>query len=478
MKKTFKTLTIAATCMLPIASHADIKHIATGLTLSELKDFLENVREEGSGIMKSLQEKIRETKKVFEAIVCEKFEDLNGERYKIGEGDTEREKKNKKRAREIFDAEHRRADKPNGFVYLASPDADKARSDLINETLKNRDQLLVINVKYDKDGKLTSVETLHWNLLMERIEEYLQNLSHPFHSYIVGKLDPKETAERLNAFSKEVSANELEERKVLISQLKELEIKSVREITFASVLESDFFKNKLTDEQRKKAQIWLNNTNELEKAIEAYAEAYPYVQKTVKVENLALAEVKKCDWDAKTFTFEDGIDEECLEFSYLAHKPKGAISEEQVEIEACLKNLLPCKNGKEKVILLLLLDEITPPEYRLKWLWDKKDCTYDLRGNAFRIGKGKFLSHEIGHYLQAHLGLYQTFEDYQIKFAKQLLQLENKHTEEPVVIPENIRNDIEFGNAPAFYGLKDFCFQCPKQLSAKKFFECFQLLKR
>lgn len=150
-----------------------------------------------------------------------------------------------------------------------------------------------------------------------------------------------------------------------------------------------------------------------------------------------------------------------------------------------MKSLLPYKNGREKVILLLLLDEITPQEYRLKWLEggeNDSNVSYNFDNNSFLFSfkeGGKFLSHEIGHYLQTHLGLYQTFRDYQIPFVKQLLQLENNQEEYRMITsPRDMAETIASCNAPNFWRLKDPGFQSPEKLSTKKFFECFQLMDR
>ena len=479
MKTTFKTIgVVTAMQALSIASHADIQHISTSMMLPELNKFLENLRTEGLKNLEPLREKIEKTRCVFTAQTYETFEDFSEDYYKELPADNEQDKKQKKKRKEIFLKEHKPIPgKPNTYLELSSHEAYNVAGDARKALWKLPwEQSTVTEIKYNVDNEPISVEALQHPLFFS-IEKPLWERSEPFHSYMVGKLlSPKETAERLNAFSRELPLSELKERGVEIEQLKELGITSIREMTFALILKSEFF----TDEQRKKAKTWFDGKDELEKAIETYAEAYPYVQKTVKVtfKRRCIAEEKKCNWDNKTFTWIDRIDEEPFKLSYLARKSKGEISEDQKKIEACLKSLLPYKNGKEKVILLLLLDAITPPEYRLKWLCDSK-CSYDVRGNTFRVDNAWYLSHEVGHYLQTHLGLYQTFRDYQIPFAKKLLQLENNQKEYTSITPSHdMSEDIAFCNAPAFWGLKDLCFQGPKKLSAKKFFECFQLCKR
>ena len=478
MKTTSKILAIAAACALPIVGHADIQHICTSMTLQELNQLLEDLHTESLETLEPLLPKIAKTRRIFQAKTYETFEDFSDEWYKDKPDDTESIKKWKKKLKEIFLKEHKPIlGESNRFQGFFSDKDGKAKRKVAKafRRIDRRRKLTITEVRYNENNEPISVEALH-GFFFFCIERPLLERSEPFHSYIVEKLNPKETAERLNAFSREISASELKKRGIDIERLKELGIASVREMTFASILESKFF----TDEQRKKAKALFDSKDKLEKAIETYAEAYPYVQKTVEVtfKRRCIAEEKKCNWDNKTFTWIDVIDEEPFKLSYLAHKPKDTVSEDQKEIAKYLKNLLPYKNGKEKVILLLLLDEITPPEYRLKWLCDSK-CNYDMRGNTFRVDNAWCLSHEIGHYLQTHLGLYQTFRDYQIPFAKQLLQLENNQKEyRMITVPQDIAEDIAFCNAPDFWGLEDLCFQGPKKLSAKKFFECFQLMDR
>ena len=482
MKMKIKTIgTIAVACALPIASHADshadIQHISTGMMLPELNRFLEDLHKQSLENLKPLQEIIKKTRCVFTAHMYGTFEDFSKDYYKELPTDNEQDKKWKKKRKEIFLREHKPVPgEPNRYLGLLSDEATEAANDA-REALRKLswEQPTITKIGYNADNEPILVEALH-NSLYSCVKKPLLERSEPFHSYIVEKLNPNKTAERLNAFSKELFADELKERGVEIEQLKELGITSVREMTFALILKSEFF----TDEQRKKAKTWFDGKDELDKAIEAYAEAYPYVQKTVNVtfEQHYIADEKKCNWDQKTFKWIDRIEEEPFKLSYLVRKSKGEISEDQKKIEACLKSLLPYKNGREKVILLLLFDEITPSEYRLKWIWDD-DCGYGIRGNIFCIDDAWCLSHEIGHYLQTHLGLYQTFRDYQIPFVKQLLQLENNQKEyRMITVPQNIAKKIAFCNTPSFYGLKDLCFQGPKKLSTKKFFECFQLVDR
>ena len=81
MKNIFKTITIATAYALPIASHADIRHISTSMTLQELNQFLEDLRTEGLKNLEPLRTKIEKTRGVFTAATSEIFEDFSGEWY-------------------------------------------------------------------------------------------------------------------------------------------------------------------------------------------------------------------------------------------------------------------------------------------------------------------------------------------------------------------------------------------------------------
>ena len=484
MKNTFKTIgVVTAACAMPLTGYAG--HV---MILPELNAFLEDLRTEGLKNLEPLREKIDKTRGVFPAKVSTHFEDFNGDWYKELPEDSEGCKKYKREQRETFLKEHKKiSGETNTYLGLNSDEADRVKSDALNALIEVDTRSIqsfpstVTKIEYNADGEPISVEAL--NASPSLIDVRLDQLDSPFHPYIIsGQRDPKETDKRLGDFSRALNPDDLKRRNVDAENLKTLGIKNIREITFASILENKIF----TDEQRTKADEWLKDLSKLEKAIEDYAKDYRWVQKNIncKFKNRNIASEKVLDWERNTIRLVDKVTEYPLTLSYLVLKPKGETSEVQKKIETFLKKLLFYKNGKEKVILLLLLDEITPSEYRLKWIHDEgefADGAYDGRRNAFYFSfekGGKSLSHEIGHYLQTHLGLYQTFEDYESLFAKQLLQLKNNQTNEPITVPNGVKDGIEFGNEPSFWGLKDFCFKCPGKLPAKKFFEYFQLVKR
>ena len=483
MKTTLKTIgAVAAACMLPIAGYA-----GRIMTLKELNAFLEGLRTEGLKNLEPLRKKIEKARGVFHATECICFEDSGGDCYKDLPKDSEQDKKQKRELRETFLREHKKIpDQSNSYLGLKSDEADQAKSDAlialdaVTSGCVGRFSSTVTKIEYNAGGEPISIEAI--GSFPSLVDTRLDELSSPFHPYIISQREPGKTEKRLKELSKELTEEDLKQRGTNAKTLETLGIQTVREITFDSILESKIF----TDEQRAKADKWLKDLNKLEKAIEDYAKAYPWVQKNISgtFKRRSIASEKVLDWDKKTIRFEDKITEFPLTLSYFTLKLPRETSEVQKQIETFLKNLLFYKNGKEKVILLLLLDEITPSEYRLKWVHDDgeyADGSYDSRDNAFCFsfkGEMKFLSHEIGHYLQTHLGLYQTFEDYQTTFAKKLLQLENNQTNDPIRISNLIKEDIEFGSTPAFYGLKDFCFKCPEQVTAKKFFEYLQLVER
>ena len=440
--KTIGIFTIA--CSLPLSGYA-----GRVMTLKELNAFLEGLRAEGIKNLEPLREKIEKTRGVFKVQTYIGSKDLSHS--------SEEEK-------EIFLKEHDVIPSEEGiYLGLASPEASKARSDL-DEALKKIDQgkSLITKVEYDGDKEPIAIEAM--NSSPEFLLERLHGMDSPFRQWIIKERDPKETDKRFKTLSEGKEGD------------------NYRKITFFSILKSNLF----TDQQRDKASKWLKNRKELEEAIKTYAKAYRYTQKGIILHfrSVKIAAEKECDWDRNTFTFKDKITECPFTLSYVtpvsqSEKDPIELSEHQEKIEVALKELLPYRNGKEKVILLLLLEENTPPEYRLKWMHDRESAGYDNRCNALYFNfLVSALSHEIGHYLQTHLGLYQTYDDYETPFAKELLQMNNNQPEDLITVPDDMRERIEYGNEPGFYGLKDFCFKCPERLPAKKFFEYLQIALR
>ena len=106
----------------------------------------------------------------------------------------------------------------------------------------------------------------------------------------------------------------------------------------------------------------------------------------------------------------------------------------------------------------------------------------DFETNGFK----RCLSHEVGHYLQTHLGLHQDlktndeflslFKGYQMKFAKELLLTgpTRPKTNTEIYIPGGLLSDIAF-----FYGNPHFTSNIHfDQLSEKDLFVHWQLVSR
>jgi len=440
MKKNIRTIGIVtAMWTLPITGYG-VKYINSCMTLSELKDYLQN----------SLQEDTENIEKV---------------RKQFGKSS-------------IFPAKPKKTVMKDGSTLngLYSEEAEKAA-----ETNRLQEELSgITNVQFNENGEPICIKTLNVFSLSHKYEFANQN----FLLWIKKKRHFEDTEKRLEALSEPLS----DDKSADVEETKQYGISSVREITFASILNSELF----TEAQRKKAEEWLKDNDQLDVAIDEYADNYPYIQKNVdcKHENTRIDVVSSQTPNYSEQTVSVTVSESAgipktlnsVELSYLISKKTSEASETVERIKTLLKEMLPFQNGKEKVILLLLLDENTPQKYRLRWI-NKKDCFggYSSPHNAiiFDFNRGtECLSHEIGHYLQTHLGLYQTFDDYRTPFARELLQLENNQTEDLISIPEYFREDMEVCGNPILRQQTNNPFKCPGQLSAKKFFEYFQLMDR
>jgi hypothetical protein len=129
---------------------------------------------------------------------------------------------------------------------------------------------------------------------------------------------------------------------------------------------------------------------------------------------------------------------------------------------------------------------------QLKWVHeDEQHGEYNNHKNwilsDFKTIGLKFLSREIGHYLQSHLGLdkdlktysefREAFEDYKTKFAKELLLLEptKKETNEEINIPDGISCDIALFYDNPHLSDPRICFH---RFSEKDLFAHWQLASR
>ena len=358
---------------------------------------------------------------------------------------------------------------------VLTPEQLKAALEAIRKESTTRSDFpfKIEEIKYASDGIPESIKGI--GITSEYLNATLTQHIEPFSLNVKDREDFGKTGERLEALSEELSVEDLKKRGVDINHLKTLGIENVREITFASILKSRFF----TTEQRKKAKVWFREKETLEKAIEDYANNYPYdllcFERTLYYK-----------------TNDDEIDEHTIFTSCII--PKGEEVTPQAgwwlrwgdnlryKIASSLKNMLLYKNGKEKVILLLLLDEATPKEHRCKWGYDKdaRDGGFQ-RNNVIIVDMGGewwSLSHEIGHYLQMHFGLVQTFENYQTEFAKQLLLLNNIYPKKPMSIPSTMREYASLVAGSLFWHFDRDYFACPEQLPLNEIFAYVQLLIR
>ena len=348
----------------------------------------------------------------------------------------------------------------------------------------------ITRVEYNANGEPTVIETVNgWEPEVSEALQFISCENTPFRQYIGEQFSEKTSAKCLDNISKELTAKELETRGVTDADMKKYGIASVREITFDSIL-SGFF-NK---EEASRARAWFSHSEELDKAIDAYVnkamflKSVTYLRKETCID--LVTETSPNDSAFKIREKAQPLNEYKADFVY---EVCGEWREKMKEILANgLKNLLRYKNGKEKVILLLLLDEKTRSGFKLKWVHE--DGRYgeyygykNLILSDFKTIGLKFLSHEIGHYLQMHLGLdkdlktYSEFQQYlkgyQTVFAKELLLLKpgNTETNEKIHIPSGVQCDIsDFYFNPHLFDSK-ICFN---EFSEKDLFFHWQLASR
>ena len=274
----------------------------------------------------------------------------------------------------------------------------------------------------------------------------------------------------LDAISEELSADALKHRGVDVNELKGKGINKVWEITFNSILESPFF----TEEQRKKAKEWFHDLNALEAAVEDYAKGCVPLYKKDGTFTIILRDTKIYT-DNKGYMRAVQDDDYPVLTSCSLYLPVPADEAVTLKrtIKSALEGMLCNKNRREKIILFLLLDAKMPPEARLSWVRNEEWSFFSSMDNAFLfypVNIEGAMSHEIGHYLQEHLGLKQTVDDYRTLFAQKLLLLENNLSGDPIEIPEELGHAISSGFDT---GQKPLL-----KLSEKAYFEYCQLILR
>ena len=300
----------------------------------------------------------------------------------------------------------------------------------------------ILNLTCDYFGALDSIETIGQTAGLD-----LYNVIDPTEARLEYMKDHFfDLSTDLDKVSKELTAEELKKRNVTGTETELQGVASIREITFNSILLGAFSDKEL----REKGNGLLSDPKALEEEIDAYAENVT-ILKYLPVRHLSYA---KSD-------FEYGYDERAKKMTMKVKLGKSTwgtpnhfiykLSDEPLKqkrklLKKTLKGMLEYKNGREKVILLLLLDKKTPLEYRLEWI-DGRWAEYLYNVNRITLkfddeNDRKFLSHEIGHYLQFHLGLRQTFKDYGSAFAKRLLLLESPFKDDDNVfhVPEALRS--------------------------------------
>jgi hypothetical protein len=248
----------------------------------------------------------------------------------------------------------------------------------------------------------------------------------------------------LNTISEKLTAEEL---KKLETPEKDrlLDGFVIRRITFDTILLSGFF----DESSCTKGKEWCSDRKKLEEAIDAY------VENVIILKYLPIRHISYNEPDL-TFAYDRMSEKMTVRPTFgkstwgtpdhFIYKLSGdPLGQKRELLKKTLKGMLKYKNGKEKVILLLLLDKMTPSEYRFEWV-DGRWAEYLHNVNRIEFNFSdkrvhKFLSHEIGHYLQFHLRLHQTFRDYQNAFAKKLLLLEAPFEDDDKVcsIPEVLR---------------------------------------
>ena len=348
----------------------------------------------------------------------------------------------------------------------------------------------ITRVEYNANGEPTVIETVNgWEPEVSEVLQFISCENTPFRQYIGEQFSEKTSAKCLDNISKELTAKELETRGVTDADMKKYGIASVREITFDSIL-SGFF-NK---EEANRTRVWFSHPEKLDKAIDAYVNKAMFLKSvTYRRKDTCIDLITESSPSDLTFKICEKAQQPNEYECNFVYKVSGEQLERMKAILANdLKNLLRYKNGKEKVILLLLLDEKTRSEFQLKWVHE--DSIYDeynIHKNWIlsNFGTSGFvaLSHEIGHYLQTHLGLdkdlktYSEFRQYlkgyQTEFAKELLLLKpgNTETNEKIHIPSGVQCAISsFYDNPHLFD-QEICFN---EFSRKDLFFHWQLASR
>ena len=232
----------------------------------------------------------------------------------------------------------------------------------------------------------------------------------------------------LKKLSRKVTTEELKKYEITDEDLKLLGGKdSIRKITCGSILESNLFNS---EQRLRGCSIYSNLSNEIE----------VYVGKAVFVNSIPVILRNITDNTEKTISFTYKVSGEALKKTreYLREALCGMVHD-------------VCYSERAKLVLLLLLDEMTPPEYRVLWRFTgTEDSCYKRYYNIICVNKNNLedISHEIGHHLQKHLNLPKEFEGFKNTFAKKLLLLESKWKESNKIVslPKPLSDIFEYNH--------------------------------
>ncbi len=173
-----------------------------------------------------------------------------------------------------------------------------------------------------------------------------------------------------DGFSKELTIETLKERGLTETEFGLLGSASVREVTFDSILSSGLFDETL----REKGRQWRSDKEKLEEAIDAYIkeivvlEYHPVRHVYHPEHGFAWYYDEKTQKNTMKLQKSSAVKAGSVSYFICGTSESEALKEKRNRLKKALKSMLEYKNGKEKIILLLLLDEMKPSEYRLEWV--------------------------------------------------------------------------------------------------------------
>ena len=310
------------------------------------------------------------------------------------------------------------------------------------------------NIEYNTEGEPTLIEFCGFDTLADDLF-YIDNVDNDFVEYNEKRLKKwlsnQDNLSSLDKISKELNTEELKERGITNEEIGLFGDAKVHEITFDSILKSGFFSKDDVD----KAKSWIYDTVAIKKAIKEY------VEKTTVLKRCKVT-VSKSDyeWDLSdssddNLVCKENYKEYYKDVDHLYYRVTDAKILDRLTELVYRNNFY--KGGREMIILLLLLDDMTPQECQLKWYINEDDWSYSDKLNIIHIDMLDFynndynkngevsLLHEIGHYLQTCFGLKQTFESYKNPFAEKLLLLQDnpEENEKTISVPRPFPEENE-----------------------------------